>query len=240
VVHLQPSVRPSPHDRTGKQLGYLMLTLLIMHVPTIVKYVQLYSSLLNAHARNEEVFRLEEDATRLNFDIVGRVVMDHDFESLTGENGFVTLLRAQISWFLSPTTTNLADVFNPVRKFMFKYYKRQMDKYIGRVLDERISARALSNPASKQEKTGLDLIIESYVEESRPAKNAFIMSQDFRRHTINNMILLVFAGHDTTTSTVCYCYYELSKRPEKLQRLRNELDTVFGTNPTITAAAQLT
>jgi cytochrome P450 len=38
----------------------------------------------------------------------------------------------------------------------------------------------------------------------------------------------VFAGHDSTSSTICYIYHLLSKNPEALCKLREEHDRVFG------------
>jgi cytochrome P450 len=42
----------------------------------------------------------------------------------------------------------------------------------------------------------------------------------------------LFAGHDTTSILMQWVFYELSKRPASLKALRDELDDVFGTDPT--------
>ena len=54
------------------------------------------------------------------------------------------------------------------------------------------------------------------------------MDAEFRKYAIDNLLILLFAGHDTTASTICYCYHLLSKHPDKLARVRQELDNVFG------------
>ena len=43
-------------------------------------------------------------------------------------------------------------------------------------------------------------------------------------------MIFVFAGHDTTSSTICYIFHKLSYFPEKMVRARQELDEIFGTN----------
>ena len=43
----------------------------------------------------------------------------------------------------------------------------------------------------------------------------------------DQVITLLFAGHDTTTSTVSFLFYELSRSPEARQALFDELDTVL-------------
>src|SRR3954464_8880337 len=40
----------------------------------------------------------------------------------------------------------------------------------------------------------------------------------------DEVMTLLFAGHDTTTSTVAFLFYELGRHPEELQRVVDELD----------------
>jgi len=63
------------------------------------------------------------------------------------------------------------------------------------------------------------------------------MDAEFRRFAIDNLLVLMFAGHDTTASTLCYCYHLLTKHPDKLAKIRQEMDEVFG--PGVNAARQL-
>jgi cytochrome P450 len=48
------------------------------------------------------------------------------------------------------------------------------------------------------------------------------------REVRDHLITLLFAGHDTTTSTVTFLVYELLQAPEALARVTAELDTVLG------------
>jgi cytochrome P450 len=45
-------------------------------------------------------------------------------------------------------------------------------------------------------------------------------------HVRDEVMTLLFAGHDTTTSTVAFLFYELSRNPEVRERLEEELDGV--------------
>ncbi len=57
------------------------------------------------------------------------------------------------------------------------------------------------------------------------------------RHVRDEVMTLLFAGHDTTTSTVSFMFYELARNPEIVARLVAEQDEQLrGTRPT---AAQL-
>ena len=48
---------------------------------------------------------------------------------------------------------------------------------------------------------------------------------------INQLIIFLFAGHDTTASTLTFCYTLLHEHPTVLEKLREELDAVFGSDP---------
>jgi retinoid hydroxylase len=47
-------------------------------------------------------------------------------------------------------------------------------------------------------------------------------------HVLDHVLTLLFAGHDTTTSTVSFLVYELARHPEWVERLRAERDEVCG------------
>jgi cytochrome P450 len=44
----------------------------------------------------------------------------------------------------------------------------------------------------------------------------------------DHVLTLLFAGHDTTTSTITFMLYELARKPRELERLRDEVDAVLG------------
>lgn len=213
---------------------------LMAQVPLIVDCGERFTQILDRLAVNNELFRLEEEATKVTIDVIGKTVCDHDFNALlTDDNEFVKTMRKTLSWMPDTQSVNLFHKYNPLRPFFWKYYKNQMDKYVGRVLDERFSARDPSKQGKARKKTGIDLALEEYFKESGQdvdSRNAS-MDGEFRRYAIDNLLVLLFAGHDTTASTICYCYYLLWQNPEKLKRIRQELDDVFGAD--MNAAEQL-
>lgn len=105
-----------------------------------------------------------------------------------------------------------------------------MDQYIGKVLDDGLS-NSVGNRTVKK-KSGLNLALREYYKENGEDVDSgnLTMSADFRRNAIDQLLALLFAGHDTTASTLCYAYHMLSKHPDKLNKLRQELDDIFGTN----------
>ncbi|KAF2110234.1 cytochrome P450 [Lophiotrema nucula] len=203
---------------------------LMDQIPTIVECSKDYIKILDGHAANSALFRLEEEATKLTIDVIGKVICDHDFKSLVQDNKFVEIMRKQLSWMPDSRSMNPFHVYDPRRPLYWKYYKRQMDDYVGKILDERFSNRSANQTGKIKKKTSIDLALLEYFKQSGQDVDSKMtaMSAEFRRYAIDNLEILLFAGHDTTASTICYCYHLLHKHPDKLQRIRDELDKVFG------------
>lgn len=114
-----------------------------------------------------------------------------------------------------------------------------MVAYIGKVLDERFAKRLSESeekfPARKS-RTVLDLALDSYlsgadtIEDSvqRANDESPAMDSAFKAGVITQIRTFIFAGHDTTSSTLCYAYYLLSKHPSSLARIRAEHDSILG------------
>ena len=51
------------------------------------------------------------------------------------------------------------------------------------------------------------------------------------REVRDQVMTMLFAGHDTTTSTVAFLFYELAHHPDEAQRLAAEQDEVLGDRP---------
>lgn len=114
--------------------------------------------------------------------------------------------------------------WNPFRPFFQWYYVRLMDRYMSRQLRNRFAAhRDLDNLVGAEEggfQTVVDLALDKYLR----------MDAEFERLAISLMKVFILAGHDTTSSTLCYIFYLLSCNPLALQRVRAEHDEAFGSD----------
>lgn len=59
---------------------------------------------------------------------------------------------------------------------------------------------------------------------TRPSK----LDPAFKKWATTQIRLFLFAGHDSTSSTICYIFYLLESDPEALAKVRAEHDAVFG------------
>jgi cytochrome P450 len=103
---------------------------------------------------------------------------------------------------------------------------RKMDRYISDELDRRYNEyKADSNDT--RSKAVIDLILQAHIPQDTKVKPEKL-DPDFKAFAIRQIRLFVFAGHDSTSSTICYCFHLLSKHPEALARIRAEHDSIFG------------
>jgi cytochrome P450 len=144
----------------------------------------------------------------VTIDVIGKVICDHDFKTLSTDNEFMTTMRSTLSWMPNPQSINPFHIYNPLRPIFYKHYKYRMDNYIGKILDERFNVRDVKQSRKSRKRTGIDLALEEYFKENGQDVDAkdVTMDAEFRKAAIDNLLILLFAGHDTTASTLCYWY----------------------------------
>lgn len=177
-------------------------------------------------------------ATKVTIDVIGKVICDHDFKSFS-DGPLREWMRAALHWAIDHTSLNPFHRYSLLRGPVTKYYRWKLSTYVGEILDDRFAIKGAKAASTKKAKTGIDLALEAYARENsdRADIGASGMNAEFRQAAIDNLLILLFAGHDTTSSTLCYCYKLLHDNPHKLEAARKELDDVFGVN--VSAAARL-
>ena len=109
---------------------------------------------------------------------------------------------------------------------------RHMDSELDRLFKERTEKGANSNPTTS--KSIASLLLDEFLKDNE--KHEMTLSseswKEWKQFMAPQLRTFLFAGHDTTSSTLLYCYYLLDANPEALQHLRAEHDEVFGADPT--------
>lgn len=82
----------------------------------------------------------------------------------------------------------------------------------------------------QKKKTIVDLAIK-YIDKDDPNASREKPDAEFVDRLIANLKSFIFAGHDTTSTTICYMMKELQDNPDCLEKLRAEHDSVLGPNP---------
>jgi len=126
---------------------------------------------------------------------------------------------------------------NIARWYMEWWNGRQMDNYVGDALDKRYADFTSSEPSSKRGKSVIDLVFQAYQPNNKSPPPGSKLPPTLRSFAISQIRLFMFAGHDSTSSTVCYCLYLLSKNPEALAAIRREHNRIL--DPDISTTASL-
>lgn len=195
-------------------------------IPMIVDDVLIFHTILSELADKGEVTQIEEPLTRLTVDIMGHVILEHDLNSQRSENDLVNAFRSAVEWTPPATKVNPILNLNPRRKFWHWWYARKMDNYLKKVIQDRLAQRTEEATDEKKSKKrpAVDLAIDEYLLAEGDGK----ASNEFLQVAIDQIKTFLFAGHDTSSSTICFIYHLLNLHPEALAKVRKEYDDVFG------------
>ncbi|KAJ4423726.1 hypothetical protein N0V82_001612 [Gnomoniopsis sp. IMI 355080] len=228
---------------TGFSAGYL-----VGLAPVIADEVAVFRDLLLQKCRQSsdgcsKVFQLElkEMTVRMTFDVIGRVVLDTRLDYQMRDNELAAALRSSIEW------TTWRDQLNPITKYLtirpivHWFNSRAMNRYIGKEIDQRFAehieagsnnqTKASTNDSSPRSKSIVSLLIDE-LERETGSDTLDHIKRDVKVSMASQLRAFLFAGHDTSSAALTYCYYLLSTHPDALSRLLAEHNAIFGTDPT--------
>jgi hypothetical protein len=146
-------------------------------------------------------------------------------------------MKSQISWLVVDNSpSGIIKTVNPfrllkmwnnnriIKNFLYPHIERSMAKH---------------SSLTKGPQTITDLAIKSYMTEAHSSSSSSAVDPHFMDLAIQNLKIFIFAGHDTTASTMSFAYHLLHTNPTALATLRAEHDAVLGLDPT-TASATIT
>lgn len=176
----------------------------------------------------------------MTFDVIGRVVLNSRLNYQMSDNELAAALRSSIEW------TTWRDQLNPVTKYLtirpivHWFNSRTMNRYIGNEIDQRFAehieagsnkqTRASTSESSPGSKSIVSLLIDD-LEREAGSDTLDRIKQDVKSAMASQLRVFLFAGHDTSSAALTYCYYLLSTHPDALTHLLDEHDAVFGTDP---------
>jgi cytochrome P450 len=139
-------------------------------------------------------------------------------------------LKAQISFLYAdwgPQT--LTKALHPLRPVLMWYYNRVLRQELLPLIKAQMKEE---DDASEGFKTISRLALRAFKKEYGKATEdeRRRLEAEFLDVTVEQMKIFFFAGHDTTSSTLCFAYAELCNHPEALRKVREEHDSVFGTD----------
>ncbi|KAH8822834.1 cytochrome P450 [Flagelloscypha sp. PMI_526] len=178
----------------------------------IVEEVNNMVKTLNERVQDRQPFGMSLYLADTTCDIILKIVMGKSDPVFRAN--ILRVLNAQLD---NACTANhafpLLDIINPVRRFGEWKRTRAMDTLITPVIEEHIEAKreGTTNP------TKMDVIDYAILDSDLTVTDLLAQVKTF-----------VFAGHDTTAVTLAWTYYEFTRNPKILSKIREEHDRVFG------------
>jgi len=126
--------------------------------------------------------------------------------------------------------------WNPLRPFILWYNERVMHKFLRPSLDNTVREFVRDQgQVVDGVKTINYLAVKEYMKEEQTgrekAASAVEISPQFYEVAMNQLKVFIFAGHDTTASTVSFAFSRLFRDPKILAATRAEHDAVLGPDP---------
>lgn len=215
-------------------------------VPYMVDAATVFTDVLAEKARTGEVFELEEIATRLTVDVIAKVTLDVDLNTQRSDHRILTTFRKRVALLpMSPADRARGLSGALIRPFRLWYNGRQLDRYIGEELDQRYAQRAADETSrtdsqgKKKTRYAIDLALDTYEKDFQDSTTKPSSTKEgslplrrldptFRQSAIDQFKTFIFAGHDTTSSTIAWVFYLLHRHPTVQDKVVDEIDAVFG------------
>ncbi|OHE96828.1 cytochrome P450 52A11 [Colletotrichum orchidophilum] len=188
-------------------------------VNVILDKSETFIELMEKKAATGEEFAIDEYTTNLAFDVIGIVTFDMDLNAqIEGKQSEVLL-----------TYRALSQAFNkriPGKNWLREYFTenertlRRLDKKLDGILKAEIKKQ------HKELLAGADTASRSVATLS--LQGIDVLTPEILQQTSDTLRGFLFAGHDTTSILLQWCFYELHRRPQSAKELKDELDEVFG------------
>lgn len=147
----------------------------------------------------------------------------------TGKGELYHAMKSSIGWLINEySPRSLKEIFNPRRRIELWWNNR----VIRRICMHFILEGIRNQDKLEGTKTINNLAIRSYLKDFSATGTINSRWVDI---AIAQFKIFLFAGHDTTASTLSFVYAMVDQYPESLLKARNELDSVFGPDIQTTA-----
>ncbi|OTA96268.1 hypothetical protein M434DRAFT_8946 [Hypoxylon sp. CO27-5] len=204
------------------------------HVKTLTGVVAdetlIFRDRLKSLASSGVVFSMEDEVSKVLFDIIGRIVFNFPLHAQTKGSSYLNDLKEIIELF------NQQLSMNPFVKLKVALKKRsvrkRVDESVSAKIQERLAALRNENivPSRKDPLSILDLMLRETVlqDGSRKGAEAMELPPEELELLVTNVKGLLLGGMGTSVDTLCHLHMLLSKSPDVVQKMCEEHDRVFG------------
>jgi len=160
---------------------------------------------------------LQSEMTDLTLDVLFAAILGREL-ALDGDENIREGAEALHDWFL-PTSYPLPRWMPTPARRRFRQGKKTLQEEADRLLDEA----ARNPPADPGEADDLMSLLVG-LRESGMADSGMFTDEDLR----DQMVTIIFAGHDTTTTSLTFALWALAEHPDIRERFHAEVDALDG------------
>ena len=160
---------------------------------------------------------LQREFTDLALDVLFATVLGRELD-LDGDHRLRESAEQLHGWF-QPTSYLLPEWMPTLARRRFKRAKRTLEAEAERLLEER-AGDAPADPTEAEDL--LSLLVG--LRDAGIADSGMLTDERLR----DQMVTIVFAGHDTTTTTLTFSFWALANHPEIRERFHAEIDALDG------------
>ncbi|KAJ4805990.1 Cytochrome P450 CYP97A16 [Rhynchospora pubera] len=188
---------------------------------------------LDKAASDGEDVEMESLFSRLTLDVIGKAVFNYDFDSLTHDNGIVEAVYIVLREAEMRSTSPIPTWEIPIWKDISPR-QRKVNEALKLVNDTLDNLIAICKRMIEQEDLQFH---EEYMNEQDPSILHFLLASGddvSSKQLRDDLMTLLIAGHETSAAVLTWTFYLLSKEPEVMAKLQEEVDRVLGDRmPTI-------
>ncbi|KAF6793369.1 cytochrome p450, partial [Colletotrichum sojae] len=190
-------------------------------VPGMIRDVEIFADRLRQRAGAGgawgKVFQLEKITTDLSIDVIARSTLGMELREQTdGPGKFRTAMMDQLKRCMSR--------FSLVDMITWHDPRRTLDIARQRAVMFAELYPAVMGCLQRKDEGGTKTILDQAASlcTTMPPSKLFIQT------VMAQLKLFMFAGHDTTATTLCWVLHNMAKNPEIARKVRAELDEVIG------------
>ncbi|KAI1367241.1 cytochrome P450 [Xylaria arbuscula] len=180
---------------------------IISLLPIILGKAVTYIDILNTYSQTGRVFSLDQYTTNLTFDIIGVVTMNEDMGCRhldpASEGEPIRLFKEMIKSH-ADDKLYMPWWVNPWTHLKRRWFAARISRRLKCIVQRNFSHMNILGKSARS-----------------------IISLGLRE-TCDQLKSFLFAGHDTTSTTIIWAIYELARTPCALKAIKVELDELFG------------
>jgi cytochrome P450 len=160
---------------------------------------------------------LQQEFTKMTLDVLMATVLGRELD-LDGDQRLRDAAEHLHDWFV-PTSYVLPEWMLTPARYRFKKAKQTLEDEADRLLAEK-RGEAITDPAEADDL--LSLLVG--LREAGVTDSAMLSDERLR----DQMVTIIFAGHDTTTTTLTFAFWALANNPDVYERFHEEVDQLDG------------